>query len=643
MSTSHWLRRGRRLASSAAVMAASLRASAHRLSLTQAPPPVAGAGYRRTTLWRIYNSVSQLVDRSVGWDRLPTPLGLVVLIGVRNVLRQKNLYDTNQVPASGAATPEPFASAVLTGRDESGAYNDLDHPAMGMKGTRFGRNIPLDKAVLEPDSSILEPSPRVVSRELLTRDPFQPATSVNILACTWLQFMIKDWFSHGAGDISNPWTIELSPDDPWPEHPMRIPRTIADPTRPAGSPGPPTFLNTETHWWDGSQIYGTTAAQQGFVRAGEDGKLRIGANGRPPLPDDPSLNPAMVPGWWLGLSLMRTMFTLEHNAICDRLRSEYPSWSDEALFQRARLVNAALLAKIHTVDWTPAVISHPTTVIGLRANWFGLAGERLHKAFGRLSGSEVVSGIPGSETNHYGVPYTLTEEFTAVYRMHPLVPDDYDFRRVADDTPLRQMTFGQLTGPQAEQILDELPVDDIVYSLGTSHPGLVALHNYPRFLQDFVRPDGKHQDIAATDVLRIREIGVPRYNEFRRLLHLKPAPGFSALTDNPQWARQLERVYGGDIELVDLMVGMYAERRPKGFAFSDTAFRIFILMASRRLNSDRFLTRDFTREVYTPAGMQWLDDNNMMTVLLRHFPALAPAMRGVDNAFWPWHTVGPTS
>jgi hypothetical protein len=83
---------------------------------------------------------------------------------------------------------------------------------------------------------------------------------------------------------------------------------------------------------------------------------------------------------------------------------------------------------------------------------------------------------------------------------------------------------------------------------------------------------------------------------------------------------------------------MYAERRPTGFAFSDTAFRIFILMASRRLNSDRFLTRDFTREVYTPAGMQWLDDNNMTTVLLRHFPALAPAMRGLDNAFWPWHT-----
>ncbi len=64
---------------------------------------------------------------------------------------------------------------------------------------------------------------------------------------------------------------------------------------------------------------------------------------------------------------------LEHNAICDRLQADYPHWTDEQLFQRARLINAALIAKIHTVEWTPAVISHPITVTALRANWFGLA------------------------------------------------------------------------------------------------------------------------------------------------------------------------------------------------------------------------------------------------------------------------------
>ena len=70
-------------------------------------------------------------------------------------------------------------------------------------------------------------------------------------------------------------------------------------------------------------------------------------------------HPADVPGFWVGLAMLHTLFTLEHNAICDRLRAEYPTWSDDELFEHARLVNAALLAKIHTVEWTPAIIDHP--------------------------------------------------------------------------------------------------------------------------------------------------------------------------------------------------------------------------------------------------------------------------------------------
>jgi len=85
---------------------------------------------------------------------------------------------------------------------------------------------------------------------------------------------------------------------------------------------------------------------------------------------------------------------------------------------------------------------------------------------------------------------------------------------------------------------------------------------------------------------------------------------------------------------------MFAEPRPKGFAFSDTAFRIFALMASRRLNSDRFFTRDYTPQVYTEAGLDWIDDNTMATVLRRHHPELGPAMRSITNAFEPWERVG---
>jgi hypothetical protein len=107
------------------------------------------------------------------------------------------------------------------------------------------------------------------------------------------------------------------------------------------------------------------------------------------------------------------------------------------------------------------------------------------------------------------------------------------------------------------------------------------------------------------------------------------------MADTPEHAEDLRRVYS-DPEEVDTMVGMYAERKPKGFGFSDTAFRIFILMASRRLEADRFFTRDYRPEVYTAEGIDWVESNSMRTLLLRHFPELERALEGVANPFAPW-------
>ena len=183
----------------------------------------------------------------------------------------------------------------------------------------------------------------------------------------------------------------------------------------------------------------------------------------------------------------------------------------------------------------------------------------------------------------------------------------------------------------------EMSMADALYSFGTSHPGAITLHNFPRFLQTFNRPDGTTVDLAATDVLRVRERGVPRYNEFRRYLHLKAYDSFEEMADTQEHAADLRRVYS-DPEEVDTMIGMYSERKPKGFGFSDTAFRIFILMASRRLEADRFFTRDYRPEVYTREGIDWVEGNSMRTLLLRHFPELETALQGVANPFAPWQS-----
>src|SRR6476620_4463556 len=100
---------------------------------------------------------------------------------------------------------------------------------------------------------------------------------------------------------------------------------------------------------------------------------------------------------------------------------------------------------------------------------------------------------------------------------------------------------------------------DVFYSLGVAQPGAISLHNFPRFLQQFERADGALLDLAAIDILRVRERGVPRYNQFRRLLHRPPVTSFEELAGDPELAREIRDVYEGDLEAVDLVVGLFAE------------------------------------------------------------------------------------
>lgn len=54
------------------------------------------------------------------------------------------------------------------------------------------------------------------------------------------------------------------------------------------------------------------------------------------------------------------------------------------------------MAKVHTVEWTPAILAHPALQLGMNANWWGLIGETLTKMLGRFGHNEVFNGIPGS-------------------------------------------------------------------------------------------------------------------------------------------------------------------------------------------------------------------------------------------------------
>jgi hypothetical protein len=199
---------------------------------------------------------------------------------------------------------------------------------------------------------------------------------------------------------------------------------------------------------------------------------------------------------------------------------------------------------------------------------------------------------------------------------------------------VREAAFADLQGDRADDVLRELGLTNVLYTFGTAHPGAITLHNYPKALLSLER-EGELVDLSVVDLVRTRARGVPRYNDFRAALHMPRIERWEDLNPDPETVRRLRSVYRS-IDEVDTMVGLFAETPPEGFGFSDTAFRVFILMASRRLQSDRFLTADYRPEIYTRFGLDWIEQTTMTGLIRRHCPDLAARLPAGANAFAPW-------
>lgn len=586
------------------------------------------------------------------WYRRPLILGILTLAYMRNKLNKHNLRNT--YPRDTLIGFQPEGQTPPEGathfRTADGSWNNLKNPKEGAAGTRFMRNVRNEAALAETGAALLKPNPRELSRKLLTRQgDMKEVPFLNLLAAAWIQFMNHDWISHGEPLDHAAHEIPLAEDDPartkYRQTRMFVGKTQPDPTRTDRDETPATFINEVTHWWDGSQIYGSSQETQNRLRSFVDGKLRVKDDGTLPLDRKGIEETGFTRNWWVGLSMLHTLFAREHNAICDRLKVSYPHWDDSRLFNVARLVNAAVMAKIHTVEWTPAILPNPALDAGLKANWYGLLTNRLRLGKERKTVADInvrnpeLGGVVGNPLEKHGAPFGLTQEFVEVYRLHSLLPDTLKLRRLSDGDE-EEVPFPATRQAGSGKLSRRFGMADLFYSFGQMHPGQLVLNNYPLSMQELSIPGNPLYDMGAVDILRARERGVPRYNEFRRQLGLNPLGRFEDLTDNQEHVQLLREMYDNDLEQLDLMIGTLAEgHRPTGFGFGETLFQIFILNATRRLQADRFYTDCYTPEYYTPEGLHWIDETDLRSVILRHYPELGKTgLANVKCAFEPWDT-----
>ncbi|MCQ8103148.1 oxygenase [Methylomonas sp. SURF-2] len=530
-----------------------------------------------------------------------------------------------------------------------------------------------------------------------------------------------------------------------------------------------TTENTVTAWWDASQIYGFDELSQKRVKRDPQDPAKLwmvprgnhgGAGdkqgylplfnscenaGADCVPDP--INPAwkgqeaagFADNWTVGMSFYHNLFTREHNAFVDAFRAKaavnpdldsglrnpdkpeqvitYKKVSAEELYQAARLVVAAEIAKIHTIEWTTQLLYGEPLYLGMNANWngllmkddpvskalkkvldrlvvnklakseretkanqfysvfasgagiFGLGSHRYkdHPTFlGKLVDKKDIWDIRNPEhlnggVNHFGSPFNFPEEFPTVYRLHPLIPDLLEYRELGapDAIAHKVPVVGTFRG-KATQAMADGGLSNWALSMGRQRLGLLTLQNHAQFFQNLDLPRlntaTNKIDIAALDLIRDRERGLPRFNEFRRQYGLKQLTGFDDFIDwrlpttSAEYLEQkrltglLREVYGqhkcdagkiitaaqlnedgtrindclghpdgsmvDNIEDLDTVVGWLSEfTRPHGFAISETQFHVFILNASRRLFSDRFFTSSFRPEFYTSLGVEWVMNN----------------------------------
>jgi hypothetical protein len=502
---------------------------------------------------------------------------------------------------------------------------------------------------------------------------------------------------------------------------------------------PKTVGNLSTAWWDASQLYGYDSVSIQRVKRDPDDPAKLllvsvpeqpGSGYLPVLsPSDP-MNPqwagqeatAFPDNWTVGLSFLHNLFAREHNSFVSEFRRiagqtpdadsglrnpadpkkiiHYRDVSPEELFQAARLVIAAEIAKIHTTEWTPQLLYGEPLYKGMNANWNGLLGQGdpdataalqniVVKAFGKSDDADkatqwysVFASGPGifglgskvhgyditdpkylnGGVNHFGSPFNFPEEFVSVYRLHPLLPDLLEYRELGKDANkiAAKIPVVSTFESHATAFMHTRGMANWGLTLGRQRLGLLELHNSPAFLQNLKIPRlhtaTGQIDVNALDIIRDREHGVPRFNEFRRQYGLRQFTSFDDFIDHSQPAgsparveqeatvKAMREIYGqhlcdaskqitdaqrnldgtpindclghpngtlvDNVEDVDTVVGYLAEpTRPHGFAISETQFVVFILNASRRLFSDRFFTSSFRPEFYTHLGVDWVNNN----------------------------------
>lgn len=487
-------------------------------------------------------------------------------------------------------------------RESDGTGNNLANDSWGSTGETLVRVTFADYA-----DAISEPEDRGNARVISNAMADIPDGTPNSLNSSQLFIFIGQFLDHdidlvfedeAAGDMS---TIVPANDPAFPEgSELGLTRSKVVPG--TGENGlPREHANEITSYIDSSNVYGSTQATTDVLR---DGAYLItnADGGVPNIADIEAVHGAgAADGLWMGnpatahvigdvrgdenlaLTSMHEIWLKEHNYQVDRLKDMNLGLTDEQLFQTARMIVGAEWQKVIFEEWLPELIGN------------------------------VLPAYTGYKSD---VNATISNEFAgAAFRFgHTMLPTDFE-RLAEDGTTSEQLgLFDAFFQPHK---LDQGGgVAALVRGLSAD-----VTSEFDAKIIDDVRNllFGGPRDLASLNIMRGRDQGVPTLNQVRADLDhspaLQPYTSFAELTSDADLANALSQAYGGDIDKVDLWVGVLAEDKIPGGQVGETLQAILIDQFSRLRDGDRFYYEHKLADA--PDLLQEIQDTSFSEIIKR--------------------------
>lgn len=480
-----------------------------------------------------------------------------------------------------------------------GSFNNLQNPEWGKANTQLVRTTSIEYAdgISEPaggSDGSGRPNPREISNRVVaqTGEILNDRQLTNFLF-QWGQFVDHDLDLTGEAHPLESFGIPVPKKDPYMLPTTEVPlfRSHFDPSTGTSLDNPRQQINQITAFLDASNVYGSDPQRGAALRTMSGGRMQTSAgdllpynvaglgNAAPPplAASDYFLAGDVRANEQPGLTSLHTLFVREHNRLADQIAErDFADQDldareiDETIYQRARQIVGGLVQSITYNEFLPALL-----------------------------GPNGLSSYVGYDASvNPGIANIFS---AALYRVgHTMLPNEL---LQLDDAGGQVGTgsVGLAASFFQPSLVEELGIEPFLKGLSVQQSQEIDVQIVDGVRNMLFDPPAQF-DLAAINIQRGRDHGLPDYNQARVDLGLERIDSFRQITADRATRQNLQRAYQNDIDNIDVWLGAIAEDHLPGSSVGELVHTVLVDQFQRTRDGDRFFYE------------QWLDSSTIKEI-----------------------------